>query len=46
MVHKSVYEADSWQCGGSLYNGPEQQKQVDQAVDDVSLKKRISVIKK
>jgi hypothetical protein len=31
---------------GSLYNGPEQQKQVDQAVDDVSLKKTISVIKK
>jgi hypothetical protein len=31
---------------GSLYNGPEQQKQVDQAVDDVSLKKRISVKKK
>jgi hypothetical protein len=24
---------------GSLYNGPEQQEQVDQAVDDVSLKK-------
>jgi hypothetical protein len=46
MVHKSVYEAYSWQCVGSLYNGPEQQEQVDQAVDDVSLKKRISIIKK
>ncbi len=42
----SVYEAYSWQCVGSLYNGPEQQEQVDQAVDDVSLKKRICVIKK